>query len=332
MNNAAKAVTDKRSLIAEALLAGENIDQIREQLITSGASPASADYELRRAEKDPLFQTIAVLQRRIAKRDWTLGIHGRLANTRAGGLSIPRVDRITSAEFFEHFYAANRPVVLTSLVDHWPALTKWSLDYLAERVGDATVELQAERSAADDYELAKDRHKRTSSMREVINAIRNEDESNDFYVTAYNDTTNKQTLAPLWEDVGDLSILQPSGGLDGFLWFGPKGTLTPFHHDLTNNLLVQVLGRKRVHMVPSWEVGRMRNSIHCFSGRSPAEWPNGENLPPLVECEIGPGDALFLPIGWWHHVEALDVSISVSFTNFAADNDFYIDYPADTRF
>ncbi len=332
MNNATKAGPDKRALIAGALLAGENVDQIRELLIASGASPASAEYELRRAENDPMFEAIAALQRRIAKRDWTLKIHGRLADTRPGGLSIPRVDRIVPVDFFEYFYAANRPAVLTGLVDHWPALTKWSLDYLADKVGDALVELQAGRSAADDYEIAKDRHKRMSSMRDVVNAIRRADGSNDFYITAYNDATNKQTLATLWEDVGDVSLLQPTGGSDGFLWLGPKGTLTPFHHDLTNNLLVQVIGRKRVHMVPSWEVGRMRNSIHCFSARSPTEWPDGEDLPPIVECVIGPGDALFLPIGWWHHVEALDVSISVSFTNFAADNDFYLDYPADTRF
>lgn len=143
---------------------------------------------------------------------------------------------------------------------------------------------------------------------------------------------NQKTLEPLWEDIGELAILRPSGGHDGFLWFGPKGTLTPFHHDLTNNLLVQIFGRKRVKLVPSWEVRRMKNAIHCFSDRSPAEWEQGGDLPPLLECTIGPGDALFLPIGWWHHVESLDVSASLIFTNFAADNDFHLDYPADTRF
>ena len=332
MNKPAKIAPDKRMLIAEGRLAGENLERIYERLVASGTSPASADYELRRAEKDPFFQTAAALQRRIAKRDWALRIHGRLANVRSGGLSIPTVDKITPARFFEDFYAANRPVVLKGLIDHWPALTKWSLGYLAEKVGEAVVELQAQRTAADDYEIAKDHHKRVLPMRAVVDAIRYTDATNDFYVTAYNDTTNKQTLAALWEDVGDVSILRPTGHRDGFFWLGPKGTLTPFHHDLTNNLLVQVMGRKRVRMVPSWEVGRMRNSIHCFSDRAPAEWPDGEGLPPLLDCVIGPGDALFLPVGWWHHVEALDASISMSFTNFAADNDFYSDYPEDARF
>jgi cupin-like protein len=332
MNKSGKMAPDKRTLIAEALLDGENIEQIRERLVASGASPAAADYEVRRAEKDPLFQAAATLQRRIAKRDWALRIHGRLAGIRAESLSIPTVNKIDPTRFFEDFYAANRPVVLTGLVDHWPAFTKWSLDYLAERVGDAVVELQAQRTSAEDYELAKDRHKRMLPMRAVIDAIRQVEATNDFYVTAYNDTTNKQTLAPLWEDVGDVSILRPTVDRDGFFWLGPKGTLTPFHHDLTNNLLVQVMGKKRVCMVPSWEVGRMRNSIHCFSGRELCDWPNGHDLPPLLECIIGPRESLFLPIGWWHHVEALEASISMSFTNFAADNDFYVDYPEDARF
>ena len=332
MNKPAKIAPDKRTLIAEALLDGEDLEQIRERLIASGASPAAADYEARRAEKDPLFQAAATLQRRIAKRDWTLRIQGRLGGVRSGGLSIPTVDKIDPTHFFEDYYAANRPVVLTGLVDHWPALARWSLDYLAERVGNAVVELQAQRTSAKDYELAKDRHKRMLPMGAVIDAIRGAEATNDFYVTAYNDTTNKQTLAPLWEDVGDISILRRTSDRDGFFWLGPKGTLTPFHHDLTNNLLVQIMGRKRVHMVPSWEVGQMRNAIHCFSDRALGDWANGNDLPPLLEYVIGPGDALFLPIGWWHHVEALDASISMSFTNFAADNDFHLDYPDDARF
>ena len=41
---------------------------------------------------------------------------------------------------------------------------------------------------------------------------------------------------------------------------------------------------------------------------------------------IGPGEALFLPVGWWHHVDGLDQTIGMSFTRFARDNDFYSSY------
>ncbi len=152
-------MSEKRAIIADALLDGADP---RERLLASGASEKTADYELDRAAKDPLFQAAQQLQRRMAKRDWALGLHGRLAATRPDGFTVPRVDRIEPARFFADFYAANRPVVLTGLVDHWPALTKWTLDYLEGAVGDAVVELQGARETAADYELAKDRHRGTA--------------------------------------------------------------------------------------------------------------------------------------------------------------------------
>ena len=329
MNKPSKVAPDKRSTIAEALVAGGDLAAIRQKLIEGGVSPAAADYEIGRAQKDPLFQAAARLRRDLAKSYWILGNYRKL-NAQAGAEAVPAIDSIPADRFFAEFYFANRPVKLRGLVDHWPALRLWTLDYLAEKVGDRVVELQGQRESAHDYELHKDRHQRQLAMRDVIDIVRSVESSNEFYVTAYNDTTNKQTLAPLWEDLAPVSILKDSGGRDGFFWFGPKGTLTPLHHDLTNNLLVQVMGRKRVLLVPPWELERVRNRQHCFSEVTLAELVSeGGSAPDHCECVIGPGEALFLPIGWWHHVEALDVSISMSFTNFPFENDFTAGHPVD---
>jgi len=118
-------------------------------------------------------------------------------------------------------------------------------------------------------------------------------------------------------------LLDDRGGRDGFFWLGPRGTLTPWHHDLTNNLLVQVLGRKRVRMAPPWAFARMRNRLHCFSDWGNEALPAGEGdaeMPPVLDVVIGPGEAIFLPVGWWHQVEALDLSASMSFTSFRRSN------------
>lgn len=319
---------DKRQTIAAGLLEGEAPAAIRARLVAAGVSPTAADYELKRAEKDPFATAAATLARRLAKRDWLLATLGRL---RAGDAThVEKVHDIDPGEFFPRFYSANLPVVLTGLVEQWPARRLWSLDYLAAEVGDARVELQADRQSAPDYELAKERHRRFLPLREVIDAIHANDSSNDFYVTAWNDTTNKQALAALWDDLGPLRLLAPTTGRDGFFWLGPKGTLTPFHHDLTNNLLVQLVGTKRVLLVPSWGLGRMANRVHCFSALEPDDLEAAGVRP--LSVEIGPGDALFLPIGWWHHVKALEASVSMSFTNFAAPNEFVAGYPADARF
>ena len=35
-----------------------------------------------------------------------------------------------------------------------------------------------------------------------------------------------------------------------------------------------------------------------------------------------PGEALFIPAGWWHQVDALDPSISVTILDFTFTNDY----------
>jgi Cupin-like domain len=46
----------------------------------------------------------------------------------------------------------------------------------------------------------------------------------------------------------------------------------------------------------------------------------------ILEVTLCPGEVLFLPVGSWHHVRALDISITMTFTNFAFNNDFYSFY------
>ncbi len=88
----------------------------------------------------------------------------------------------------------------------------------------------------------------------------------------------------------------------------------------------QVRGRKRVKLVAPWELPRLYLDRHCYS-QFDAEQPDLARFPLLkdvavVDVVIGPRDLLFLPVGWWHHVRGLDVSITMTFTNFAFDNDF----------
>jgi ribosomal protein L16 Arg81 hydroxylase len=42
----------------------------------------------------------------------------------------------------------------------------------------------------------------------------------------------------------------------------------------------------------------------------------------VINLILQPGEVLFMPVGWWHHVRALDVSVTVSFTNFVFPNHF----------
>ena len=326
---AAAPAADKRLLIAEGLAAGDSDEALRLRLVGAGISDASARYEIGRLDKDPLVAALRSLAARHAKQGWYLANQARLALEQPGALDLAVVDAIAPEQFYRDFYALNRPAKLTGLVDHWPAMRLWSLDYFAAMAGDRIVEAQVQRESAADYELAKDSHRRGVRFAEYVEWLRPDEASNDVYLTAYNSGTNAVALAPLWKDIGDVAILERRGESDGFLWLGPRGTLTPWHHDLTNNLLVQVLGQKRVRMAPPWAWARMRNSTHCFSDWGNEPLPAGQGdaeRPPVIECIVGPGEAIFLPVGWWHQVEALSLSASVSFTNFARANAHVQDY------
>jgi hypothetical protein len=71
----------------------------------------------------------------------------------------------------------------------------------------------------------------------------------------------------------------------------------------------------------------MDNYFHVYSridGRvtPPQPHPPQVTQAQIIEFVLNPGEILFLPIGCMHFVEGLDLSVTVSFTNFVFDNDF----------
>lgn len=320
---------DKRTLLAEGLAAGEDDAALHARLVAAGASAAAAKYEVDRLAREPMAAMLRRQAARMAKQQWLLANQQRLALEADGGFALDTLDAPDAGHFYRHYYEANRPAKLTGIIDHWPALTRWSLDHFAAVAGHAVVEAQVERDRDPDYELAKDAHRRPVRFGELIDWLRTDTVSNDIYLTAYNSGANAAALAVLWDDMAPIALLDGAREHDGFFWLGPRGTLTPWHHDLTNNLLVQVMGRKRVRMAPPWASDRMKNGRHCFSDRGNEALPAGHGdaaVPPVLETIIGPGEAIFLPVGWWHQVEALDLSASMSFTSFLRSNAHVEDY------
>ncbi|KAI1386304.1 Clavaminate synthase-like protein [Hypoxylon trugodes] len=121
-------------------------------------------------------------------------------------------------------------------------------------------------------------------------------------------------------------------------WFGPPGTITPLHNDPYHNILTQVVGRKYLRLYSPLDTERMRargkeNGVEMGNTslmdvgvvegwdampESEEDQPSEEDFAafekvPFLDCILEPGDALYIPIGWWHYVRGLSVSFSVSF-------------------
>jgi lysine-specific demethylase 8 len=102
------------------------------------------------------------------------------------------------------------------------------------------------------------------------------------------------------------------------LWLGPWGCVSPLHNDPLDNFFMQYMGRKEILLYPpQTEVyaghnGQQRNT-------SPIEPTSFDKSSyPLfkpdqgLSCEIGPGDALYIPSRWWHFVLSTETSASVN--------------------
>jgi hypothetical protein len=318
-----------RRWIAENLLIGNTPESILEVLKSSGYPAQVAAREVRLAQECPYLRGCELLRSRLRKRDWILAIYRKTHRLHPKSGEIERRHRLGRDEFLREYYSANRPVIITGMMEDWPAMRKWSLDYLAETFSEREVEVQMNRSSGDagaQYEMNSERFVGRIKFGDFVGRLRSAGETNDFYLTANNNSSNRKVLPELWDDMVQLPEYLRADQPGGFFWMGPAGTVTPFHHDLTNNFMAQVMGRKLVKIAPSWDTPLMRNHLHCFSQidgrRTPANPYPTFDEPQIHECVLHPGEILFLPIGCWHYVQGLDITITVSFTNFLFDNDF----------
>jgi hypothetical protein len=234
---------------------------------------------------------------------------------------IPVEHELTPRRFFADYYFANRPVVLRGLTGHWRARTAWTLDFFADRFGDERVEISGDRNGDPYYEDRFVDHRRELTMAEFIARIA-AGAGNDIYLVAKNRLLERSAFASLLDDFD-----HPAGFLDSTrsqgppgLWLGGAGTVTPLHHDASNILLAQVLGRKLVRLIPPYEIENVYNDRTCFSAVD-IDAPDFASFPRfrdvlVLEAVLQPGDCVFMPIGWWHAVRSLDASISLSFQDF----------------
>jgi hypothetical protein len=324
-----------RRWVAENVLLRNEPLSIVEAMVRAGVDRATATLEVGAAINHPYIraarQSHGNLDAKIQKRDWVLECYRRAARQATTHRKDPRMPKLSRQTFLDNYYALNRPVVMTGAMDDWPAMTRWTAEELKRRFGDRVVSVKANRDHEANYEQNSDKLRSEMTFGEFVDITETDDETNNYYITANNAETNSETLKDLWKDIVPFpEYLRDDPASRGFFWFGPKGTVTPLHHDLTNNLMAQVRGRKLVRLIAPYELPSLYNDRHCYSAVNLDKidydrFPLFRNVT-VIDVEIGPGDLLFLPVGWWHHVRGLDTSITMTFTNFVFDNDFYSIY------
>ncbi|CAH0368391.1 unnamed protein product [Pelagomonas calceolata] len=102
-----------------------------------------------------------------------------------------------------------------------------------------------------------------------------------------------------------------------FVYLGAAGTRTKLHCDVVNSFSwsANVCGSKRWRFLPAAETSLLRDvfgeDVASSFGPSSSEYPRRGKARP-IEVVQQPGEAIFVPSGWYHDVENLNDCLSVN--------------------
>ncbi|HTD33826.1 MAG TPA: cupin-like domain-containing protein [Candidatus Elarobacter sp.] len=292
--------------------------------LTTGEKNAVVD------EYERLVTTIASRERYRAMADakaaWMMANYRRL-DAQSGRPGIDELDRLDPEEFFQQYYFRNRPVKIRRLLERWQGFDAWHLPRLVSAYGDVPLEITVNRPPVAGHDVGPEADLRTVPLREFA-AMLERAKSDEVYLIARNRAI-QQTLSPLLDTLDPLDgVLTPFSRAHTNLWIGPRDATTYLHHDVTNVLFVQVEGAKKFWLIPPYHGNHVYNKTGVFSDVD-AEHPDLARFPLFAFAAVSTtvleeGDALLIPIGWWHQVRSLSTSVSATFLNFVHDNVFSI--------
>jgi len=234
--------------------------------------------------------------------------------------SIDVVQNISSSEFKSKYYKPKIPLVMRDLAKEWPAYKKWNWEYFKEIVGDKKVGLYnnvksdayTPINTADDYK----------TFGEYVDMIQKGPAG--WRIFLFNIFDHAPQLI---ED-----FKWPEHLMKGFvkkypmLFTGGESSITHMHFDidLSHILHTQFAGRKRVLLFRHEEQHKLYRkpfevlSLADFSNYSLGNGnPDYEKFPALkhavgYDLILNPGDTLFMPAGYWHHMEYIDSGFAMS--------------------
>lgn len=231
--------------------------------------------------------------------------------------SIDRVGTLTRDVFERDFLASERPVILTHGLSNWKALSEWSPEYFRSTLGAKRVQMISAETGSFSYETGTIVDPLEMDFGTAVDLICNPGRK-----LHYICQRPMHTEFPELADDFDTPDLIPEEVIALNMWFGSSGNVTPLHFDPMNNLFCQVYGRKKFSLFDPLQT----EYLYPFPDSSPMphvslvniEHPDPKRFPRFalarpIEVVIHPGEVLFLPAFWWHHVRSLETSISVNF-------------------
>jgi hypothetical protein len=267
------------------------------------------------------------LSKTIGRTAWDARMLDRMAGRPFGRtLAVERRRGLSPEEFRHEYFLTGTPVVLEGIAAGWPAVQKWTFDYLIEICGRDDIDVldghgwRVQAAAGTD---AVDVTQRAMTMKELLEGAR----SGSGWYGTFMELLDRH--ADLRGDI-EWAFVRAYGGTSmrlpwqrnimAKMYVGGPLTSTSFHCAPVMNLYLQAFGRKRwvlvaprftPFMYPAFSLGMNWQSRVDFRD------PNYEDAPlyryvDRYETVLEPGDVLWNPPWVWHGVQNLTESIAVS--------------------
>ena len=228
---------------------------------------------------------------------------------------VERVGAVCKQTFADDYRRPRRPVVLEELTASWPARRRWTVDYLKSVAGHREVPLCDGSRPARGHAYA---HAAVARMplREYLERVEaGERALRIFFVRV---TSALPELLPdfTYPDLGVRFLDRLS-----VLFAGGRGARVQMHFDVDYSevFLCHFGGPKRVILFAPDQTPYLYRVPFSFSTRFDVapEAPDYATFPALARArgtiaEVGHGDALYIPPGYWHYVLYDDVGFSLS--------------------
>jgi len=233
---------------------------------------------------------------------------------------------VDARQFREEIMAASQPAVLRAIAADWPAVragvsARGIAAYLKERDTGAGFEMLAGAPEiqgrffynADMSGFNFERRQATvSSLTDALLAAAELADPPTFAAQAVEART---TVRGFLEENRIDVIGKP---VSPRLWIGNRVVVSA-HHDMFSNIAVVVAGRRRFTLFPPDQVANLHIgpfeftpagtpvSLIDFDNPDPDRFPGFDKALETAQiADLEPGDALYIPYMWWHHVRSLD--------------------------
>lgn len=217
-----------------------------------------------------------------------------------------------------------KPVILTDITGDWPARRLWTLDYFRQQHGHLQVTVRREHRQRS--------QEKTLKLADYIDYLEGPSQPDPFYLASWDFRTQAPELVQdfqlpdCWND--DWFTQVPEALRPRLLWLfiGPPGGGFRMHVDVGHTAAwnVQLYGRK------SWLLYDPEQTQRLYEGQVDGFAPDLRRFPAFAraqawECQLGPGEGLFIPSGWWHQTRIDETSVAVSGNYVNASNWPWVD-------